>query len=69
VLGNDVNYFDGGSGNDFLTIYKNQRSFQLIDKDGAVLYSAGSSGLVITVLKVEAGQVIGDDGKVVAFQW
>jgi hypothetical protein len=66
--GKDSGNIDGGLGNDFLTIRKNQQSLQMLDSSGTVLYSAGSGGSVITVLNVEHGEVIGDDGKV-AFQW
>jgi Ca2+-binding RTX toxin-like protein len=66
--GKDSVNIDGGLGNDFLTIEKNQQSLQMLDSSGTVLYSVGSGGSVITVLSVEHGEVIGDDGKV-AFQW
>jgi len=66
--GKDSVLIDGGSENDSLWIYKNQQSFQLLDSSGAILFSVGSGGSVITVLNVEHGQVIGDDGKV-AFNW
>jgi hypothetical protein len=59
---------DGGLGNDFLSISRNAQSFQLLDGSGAVLYSVGSGGSIITVVNVEHGQVLGNDLKV-AFQW
>jgi hypothetical protein len=66
--GADSVHIDGGTGNDFLTINKNQQSIQLVDGTGNVLYKVGENGSTINILNVEHGQVIGDDGKV-AFQW
>jgi hypothetical protein len=66
--GKDSVFIDGGSENDFLTINKNHLSFQLLDSNGLVLYLVGSGGSTITVVNVEGGEVVGDDGKV-AFQW
>jgi hypothetical protein len=68
TAGRDSVSIDGGGGEDFLTVNRNLQSFQLVDGTGVVLYSVGSGGSVITVLNVEHGEVIGDDGKV-AFQW
>jgi Ca2+-binding RTX toxin-like protein len=66
--GRDDIRVDGGSGNDYLTINKNQQNFQLVNSTGLALYSVGSDGIKITIISIEHGQVIGDDGKV-AFQW
>ena len=36
----------------------------MLGSSGTVLYSVGSGGSTITVVNVEHGQVLGDDGKV-----
>jgi hypothetical protein len=68
TFGIDSVTINGGIGNDFLTIQKNQQTFKMLDESGNTLYKVGENGSTITILGVEHGQVIGDDGKV-AFQW
>jgi len=49
---------EGGSGVDFLTVYVNGQSLQLLGGSGNSLFSAGSNGTTVTVVDVEHGQVI-----------
>jgi hypothetical protein len=68
TYGADSIYIDGGVGNDFLTIKQYQRSLQLLDSGGKVLYSIGLDPSTITFVNVESGQVLGYDLKVV-LEW